>query len=223
MTDADGQPRGALLLDVDGTLLDTVYLHVYAWFRAFQEAGHEVSCFDISRQIGRPSPDLVTALLGRQDEHVVAGHARYWEPLRPLCLPFHRAGELVRTATERGLRVVYCTSASQQDTEVFRAKLGADSFVHGVVSAADVEHGKPAPDIVRRSVQVAGVDADRAVMVGDTVYDIRAAAAAGVPAIGVLAGGIGEKELRDAGATAVYGNVSELLDDLDASPVGRLS
>jgi phosphoglycolate phosphatase-like HAD superfamily hydrolase len=66
------------------------------------------------------------------------------------------------------------------------------------------------------------VEPDRAVMVGDTVYDVRAASAAGVACIGVLVGGIGELELREAGAAAVYGNVAELLADLDASPVGAL-
>jgi HAD superfamily hydrolase (TIGR01509 family) len=222
MTDpAPDRPR-ALLLDVDGTLLDTVYLHVVAWWEAFRAAGDDVSGFDLHRAIGRGSEDLVQRLVGREDPAVVDGHAERWAPLRERCSPFHRAAELVRTAAGRGLAVVYCTSGSEQDTQDFRAKLGCDDVVAAVVSSGNVERSKPEPDIVRAALEAVGARPEDAVMVGDTVYDVRAAAAAGVPCIGVLCGGIGELELREAGAAAVYGNPSELLDDLDASPVGTL-
>ncbi len=212
----------ALVLDVDGTLLDTVYLHVLAWWEAFEEQGHQVSCFDIHRAVGRGSDELVETLLGVPDEAVVEGHSRGWAPLRERCRPFHGVQELIRTCADRGLRVVYATSGSEEDTADFRDKIGCDDVVHAVVSSADVETSKPAPDLVRLALEVAGVEPDRAVMVGDTVYDVRAAKAAGVACIGVLVGGIGELELREAGAAAVYGNVAELLADLDASPVGAL-
>jgi phosphoglycolate phosphatase-like HAD superfamily hydrolase len=212
----------ALLLDVDGTLLDTVYLHVLAWWEAFEEQGHEVSCVDIHRAIGMGSSELVPALIGAPDEAVVEGHSRGWAPLRERCRPFHQVPELIREVAARGVRVVYATSGSEDDTEAFRDKLGCDDVVHAVVSSGDVEQAKPAPDIVLAALDAAGVAPERAVMVGDTVYDVRAAAAAGVPCIGVLAGGIGEKELRDAGAVAVYGNIAELLEGLDDSPVGAL-
>jgi phosphoglycolate phosphatase-like HAD superfamily hydrolase len=212
----------ALLLDVDGTLLDTVYLHVLAWWEAFEEQGHEVSCFDIHRAIGMGSSALVEALLGRPDDAVVEGHSRNWAPLRDRARPFHQVPELIREAAARGLRVVYATSGSEEDTKAFRDRLGCDDVVHAVVSSGDVENAKPAPDIVQAALEAAGVPPERAVMVGDTVYDVRAAAAAGVRCIGVLAGGIGERELVDAGAAAVYGNAAELLDGLDGSPVGEL-
>ena len=85
-----------------------------------------------------------------------------------------------------------------------------------------MEHAKPAPDIVRAALEAVGVAPQDAVMVGDTVYDVRAAAAARVACIGLLCGGVGERELQEAGAVAVYGNPADLLRDLDASPVGRL-
>jgi phosphoglycolate phosphatase-like HAD superfamily hydrolase len=212
----------ALVLDVDGTLLDTVYLHVLAWWESFLEAGHQVSCLDIHRAIGRGSSDLVETLLGKADEQVVEGHSRRWAPLRERCLPFHDAPELVRRGAERGLSVVYCTSGDEQDVEDFRRKLGCDDVVSAVVGAADVAQSKPAPDIVRAALAAVDVSPDRAVMVGDTVYDVRAARAAGVACIGLRSGGISERELRDAGAVAVYGNPSQLLQELDASPVGML-
>ncbi|HVM27719.1 MAG TPA: HAD family hydrolase [Mycobacteriales bacterium] len=212
----------ALVLDVDGTLLDTNYLHVIAWWEAFRDAGQEVSGFDIHRAIGRGSGDLVKTLIGREDDGIVEGHARNWEPLRKQCIPFHGVPELIRTCAERGMKVVYCTSGSPEDVEDFREKIGCDDVVEAVVNSADVDNSKPEPDIVRAALDAVGVEADRAVMLGDTVFDVRAAHAAGVTCIGLVCGGISEQELEEAGADAVYGNVSELLQELDDSPVAPL-
>ena len=218
MTDAPA----AVLLDVDGTLLDTNYLHVMAWWESFVAEGHAVSCFDIHRNIGRGSADLVEQLVGTSDDAVVEGHSERWAQVRDRMQPFHRAAELHRVCAERGLRVVWATSGSPDDVEAFRKVLGVDDVVHGVVDTGDIENSKPAPDVVRAALETAGVPAERAVMVGDTVYDIRAAKAAGVPCIALLGGGIGEKELTDEGPAAVYGNCSELLDAFDSSPLGAL-
>ena len=227
MTDSSSAPgappsRPALVLDVDGTLLDTNYLHAIAWWEAFRAAGHEVSGFDIHRAIGRGSADLVQTLVGTADESIVEGHARNWAPLREQCIPFHGVPELIRTCADRGMQVVYCTSGAPEDVEDFRKKIGCDDVVSAVVDSSEVEDSKPAPDIVRAALDAVGAAPERAVMVGDTVYDVRAAHAAGVTAVGLVCGGISEQELREAGAEAVYGNVSELLRDLDGSPVGAL-
>ena len=222
MTDPAPRRPTALVLDVDGTLLDTVYLHVIAWWESFREAGHEVSCFDLHRAIGRGSSDLVETLLGRPDERVVEGHAARWAPLRERCLAFHAVPELIRTAVGRGTQVVYCTSGSPEDVADFRAKIGCDDVVAAVVDSGDVERSKPAPDIVLAALEAVGVEPRDAVMLGDTVYDVRAAAAAGVACVGLMSGGIGESELREAGAVAVYGNPAQVLEDLDASPLGAL-
>jgi phosphoglycolate phosphatase-like HAD superfamily hydrolase len=228
MTDPTTAPPGAvetpsaLVLDVDGTLLDTNYLHVIAWWESFREGGHEVSGFDIHRAIGRGSSDLVETLLGEADDGVVEGHARNWAPLRERCIPFHDVPELIRAVAGRGVQVVYCTSGSPEDVEDFRERIGCDDVVSAVVNSGDVENSKPAPDIVHAALDAVGVRPDRAVMLGDTVYDVRAARAAGVDCIGLVCGGISEQELREAGAVAVYGNPSQLLADLEGSPVGAL-
>ena len=212
----------ALVLDVDGTLLDTVYLHVIAWWEAFMDGGYEVSGFDIHRAIGRGSEDLVQTLVGKSDDAVVEAHAKNWAPLRDKCIPFHQVPELIRTCAERGIKVVYCTSGAPEDIDDFRQKIGCDDVISGVVNSSDVEQSKPAPDIVRAALDAVGVAPENAVMLGDTVYDVRAADAAGVACIGLMCGGIGERELQEAGAVAVYGNPSDLLQDLEQSPVGRL-
>jgi HAD superfamily hydrolase (TIGR01549 family) len=219
-------PPAAVLLDVDGTLVDTNYLHVLAWWESFLAEGHTVSCFDIHRAIGRGSSDLVETLIGEADEAAVQalvdGHAERWAPLRERMRPFHQAPELIRRCAELGLRVVWATSGSDDDLDDFRAALDCDDAIHAIVNSSDVERSKPAPDIVQAALEAAGVPAHRAVMVGDTVFDIRAAKAAGVPCIGLLAGGIGEQELRQEEPAAIYGNMADLLDDLPGSPIGRL-
>ncbi len=215
-------PPTALVLDVDGTLLDTVYLHVIAWWEAFRAAGYEVSCFDLHRAVGRGSSDFVASLVGHEDEAVVEGHATGWAPLRERCIPFHQVSELIREVASRGVQVVYCTSGAPEDIADFRAKIGCDDVIAAVVDSGDVEQSKPEPDIVRAALDAVGVAPEDAVMMGDTVYDIQAANAAGVACIGVMCGGIGERELQEAGAVAVYGNPSELLQDLDASPLAKL-
>jgi HAD superfamily hydrolase (TIGR01549 family) len=211
----------AVLFDVDGTLLDTVYQHVIAWWEAFAEAGHTVSGFDIHRAIGRGSDDLVRTLIGSSDDNLVDAHSKKWADLRERTTAFHQVPELLRHCRDRGLKVVLCTSGEAADLEFFVRAIGGDEPVHAVVSSEDVEKSKPSPEIVQRAVEAAGVRPEQAVMVGDTVYDIRAAAAAGVRCIGVMCGGIGEQELRAAGAVAVYGNPSELLEDFDRSPLAN--
>lgn len=212
----------AVVLDVDGTLVDTNYLHVVAWWESFLEAGEVITCTDIHRAIGRGSDDLVHQLIGRTDEAIVAGHARRWGAVRPRMQPFAKARELVRTCAERGLRVVWATSGSDEDLEDFRRVLDVDDAVHAVVSSSDVDRSKPHPDVVEAALEAAGVTAQRAVMVGDTVFDVRAARAAGIPCLSVLAGGIGECELRAEGPTAVYADLAALLGDLDHGPIGDL-
>ncbi len=207
---------------MDGTLLDTNYLHVLAWWESFLDAGYEVSCFDIHRALGHGGDELVETLVGQADDRVVEGHSERWAPLRERCLPFHGVAELIRATADRGVQVVYCTSGNEQDVEDFRRKIGCDDVVAAVVDSGDVEQAKPAPDIVQAALAAVGVAPQDAVMVGDTVYDVRAAAAAGVACIGLMCGGIGERELQEAGAVAVYGNPAELLRELDVSPVGRL-
>jgi HAD superfamily hydrolase (TIGR01549 family) len=203
---------GAVLFDVDGTLVDTVYQHVYAWWAAFEEAGHAVSGYDIHRAIGRGSSDLVESLIGEPDESLTAAHSKKWGEVRDRTTAFHRVPELLRHCAGAGLRVVLCTSGEAADLEFFVKAIGGDEPIHAIVSSEDVEQSKPSPEIVQKAVESAGVPAERCVMIGDTIYDVQAAKGAAVRALGVACGGIGEAQLTAAGASAVYGNPSELLD-----------
>lgn len=219
MTDAPG----AVLFDIDGTLVDSNYLHVHAWVQAFHELGRPIDAWRVHRGIGMGSSLLLAELLGddaeRLGDQAKDAHSRHYAELAHLQRPFDGARELVRAVAERGARTVLATSAGPDELEKLRAVLDLDDVLTGITSADDVEDAKPAPDLIHAALRIADVPASRAVMVGDTGYDVEAAARAGVPCVGLLTGGVGHAELMAAGAVAVFDDPRHLLRDLDASPL----
>jgi len=221
MTSAPRQP--VVLLDVDGTLVDSNYLHVDAWVRAFADVGLAVEGWRVHRCIGMGSTQLVDALAGddadRVRDDVTDAHSRHYAAAADLLRPFDGARELVRTLSERGQRAVLATSASPDELDRLRDVLDVEPELHAITSAQDVEEAKPEPDLVHVALEAAGVEPSGAVFVGDTVWDVEAAKKAGVPCVAVLSGGIGADELRAAGAVAIFDDAAALLADLDASPL----
>jgi HAD superfamily hydrolase (TIGR01509 family) len=169
------------------------------------------------------SAKLLEALLGdeldRLGDDAKERHTTHYERDAERLRPFEAAQDLLRAIAGRGLKVVLATSAPPHEFELLQKVLAVDDAVAEFTTAGDVSTAKPAPDVVQVALEKAGVDADAAVMVGDTVWDVEAAGRAGVRAIGVLSGGIGEGELREAGAIAVYEDVVALLRELDGSPL----
>ncbi|MGP4000071.1 HAD family hydrolase [Streptomyces sp. 8N706] len=221
----DGK-RGAVLFDVDGTLVDTTYLHTVTWWEAIRQAGHRVPMSRSHRAIGMGSDHLVPHLIGEdhdpgEGERISAGHrtlyAEYWTRLAPL----DGAADLLRACADRGWTVVLASSAHRDELEAMRRALGAEDAVSGVTSADDVDASKPAPDLVLQALDRAGPSAGRVVFVGDSVWDVAACERAGVPCLGVLSGGISRQELLDAGAAEVYEDPAELLDRLDDSLLAK--
>lgn len=216
----------AVLLDVDGTLVDSNYAHVYAWERAFREAGHPVDGWRVHRAIGMGSDLLIDELAGKAArdiaEEVADRHAIHYaaETLDVRALPGAR--DLVRTLARRGTRPVLATSADPDELDRLLGILDVSDALHAITSSGDVDRAKPAPDLIEAALGAADVPAERAVLVGDTVWDVQAADRAGVGCVAVLSGGIGAQELREAGAVAVYDDVAALLADLDDSPLARL-
>ncbi|MEU1071099.1 MULTISPECIES: HAD family hydrolase [unclassified Streptomyces] len=217
----------AAIFDVDGTLVDTNHLHVVCWWEAFRQAGHRVATHAVHRAIGLPSEDLIAHLLGEdrdkdQDSELSAAHtalyATYFERLAPIA----GAADLLRALDGRGWRVVLATSAGGAELGALRKAIDADDVIAGVASADDVASGKPAPDPVHQALELAGADAACSVFVGDTVWDMKAAAKAGVRPLAVLAGGIPRRDLEESGAQAVYDDPADLLAALDDSPVAEL-
>ena len=214
--------RPAVLLDVDGTLLDTNYLHVLAWWQAFEDTGRgPVAMSAIHRAIGIPSDGLVRQLIGEDDEKTVDAHSRRYEPLRENVKPFPRTAELLRACADRGLAVVLATSGQESDLEWMMPAIGAEDVITGATTSGGADEGKPAPDLLAAAMRKHGLDPQRTVVVGDTVWDVEAAQRAGLPCIALTCGGIGGPELTDAGAAAVYDDPADLLEHLDASPLAR--
>ncbi|MEV4434394.1 HAD family hydrolase [Streptomyces sp. NPDC049585] len=223
---SEAHPRAAVF-DVDGTLVDTNYLHAVTWFEAFRQAGHRVAMTDIHHTVGMGSDRLMDRLLGEDrdrdgDAAISAAHSTLYATWFERLAVLDGAPELLRALSDRDWRVVLATSAKGAELAALRRALGADDAIRAATSADDVEESKPAAEPVRVALEEADVPPQRALFVGDTVWDVEAARAAGVDCIALLSGGIGRDDLERAGAIAVYRNPAALLAALDDSPFGRM-
>lgn len=216
----------AVLFDIDGTLVDSNYLHVHAWCRAFRETGIVVESWRIHRAIGMDGSQLVKSLSGGADEiarqRASQLHSRYYAELSPLLSLLPGARELLDGVAARGMQVVLATSAPEDELARLRSLLDSEDLISAVTSSEDVDTAKPEPDIVAVALDRAGVPASRAVFVGDSVWDAQAAARAGVISIGVRSGGVSGQELCSAGATLVFDNPYDLCEHIDVSAIAEL-
>lgn len=215
-----------MLFDIDGTLVDSNYLHVHAWQQAFHEVGLPVQAWHVHRSIGMDGSTLVEELSDGADDDVQKRlkdfHTRHYEAGADLLTALPGARGLLQRVADLGLQVVLATSAPENELAMLRTTLDCDELVSAITSSEDVEEAKPRPDIVNVALKKAGVSARQAVFIGDTVWDVEASARAGVPCIAVLSGGVGRGELEKAGAAAIFDDAQELLDNLDGSPIGAL-
>lgn len=223
----DGGRRRGILFDVDGTLIDSSYIHTISWWGAFRQHGYDIPMASIHHFVGMGGDRLVDSLLPDDrdkslDPEVMASHAALYASHWPALRRFDGARELLAQCHAAGLAVALASSARNQDLQVMKSILDADAYIDGATSANDAEESKPAPDILVAALEAIGVDAADAVFVGDAVWDMEAAAALGIPAIGVTCGGVSAAELRDAGAVEVFEGPRDLLENLKTSAAGRL-
>jgi HAD superfamily hydrolase (TIGR01509 family) len=216
-----------VLFDVDGTLIDSNYLHVHAWHRAFTEAEVEVEAWRIHRSIGMDGSTLLATLAESADDETRSRlkdlHSRHYRETAPLLRRLPGARELLVAVDKLGLQIVLATSAPEDELSLLRQVLGSDDLVSAVTSSNDVDTAKPQPDIVQVALGRAGVDAGNAVFVGDTVWDVEACERAGVSTIAVLSGGVSRGELEMAGAQAVFENPRDMCDHLDGTAIAMLA
>jgi HAD superfamily hydrolase (TIGR01509 family) len=212
----------ALIFDLDGTLVDTVYAHVFAWQRALAEAGLPLDGWRIHRRIGMSGGLFARAVareVGRplSDEETEAVQRRHGELFRELLSerrPLPGAVELLRELREA--RVVHGIATSGRRPEI-DASLEALGVGEGtvVVERGEVRRAKPEPDLFLEAARRLGVEPTDCYVVGDAVWDLLAARRAGMLSVGLLSGGYGEDELTRAGAFRVYRDAEELRASLD--------
>lgn len=211
-----------VLFDVDGTLFDTNYLHALAWSRALRDAGEWAPMHAIHRLVGMGGDQLVPRLLGHESPRAVAARPGRYKELAGDVRAFPRAAEIVREVHGLGLTVVLATSAPDEELRMLREALDADDAIGGQTTADDIERSKPDPEVFVRAMRRCSIDPRRALAVGDSVWDVEAARAAGIGCVTVESGGFSQHELNEAGSRHVYRDVAELLDQLLTSPLAQL-
>lgn len=219
--------KRGVLFDVDGTLVDSNYLHAVAWWQAFRRFDYDVPMSAIHRAIGMGGDKLVEHLLGDRDEdrdeQLDSTHGAIFSTWWPSLRSFDGTRELLSICADKDLTVVLASSASDAELKVLRTVIDADPAISAATSSADAEESKPAPDILQSALDSSGLAASDTVFVGDSVWDVKAAAALEIPTIGLLCGGTSEAELRDAGAEEIWNNPRELFESLGDSLLGRLA
>jgi phosphoglycolate phosphatase-like HAD superfamily hydrolase len=212
-----------VVLDLDGTLVDSVYQHVTAWQAAFHDVGLHVSGVRIHEAIGMGGDRLVAAVAGASCEAAVGEEVRklhdsYFRSGLRTISPLDGAPELVESLAERGHRLVLASSSETDLVDALLEIVGISHHLHAVVTGSDDAASKPAPDMVQLAIERAG-SRGPAVVVGDATWDAESAAAAGVPSIGLRSGGVSTERLLSAGAAAVFDGPRDLLLHLDESPL----
>jgi HAD superfamily hydrolase (TIGR01509 family) len=215
---------GAMIFDIDGTLIDSNPAHVEAWVRAFGRLGYKVAADRISVEIGKGGDKLVPSILGASADRADGDRLRDAQKEAFLALAkrtrlpvFPEAREVLTELRRRGLRTALATSSSGEQLDGLFASAGIDfrELVDQTTSADDAAASKPSPDIVEAALGKLGLAPGECAMVGDTVYDAEACRAAGVACLGVRSGGNDPATLMRAGARGVWRDTADLLQHLD--------
>jgi HAD superfamily hydrolase (TIGR01509 family) len=219
--------RSGVLFDVDGTLVDTTFLHAVCWAEALRQHGHVVPMSEVHHLIGMSGDKLLDAVVGEDrdkddDEKLEAAHLTLYRQHWGRLVPLPGAADLLAACAERGLAVVLASSASAEELAALRSALDADEAITEATSSADVDAGKPAPDILQAALEQSGLAADDVVFVGDARWDGEAAERAGVTFVGVTCGGTPAEVLRAAGAVEVWRDPAEVMEHLADGAIGRL-
>ncbi len=215
----------AVILDIDGTMIDSNDAHAQAWVDTCAEFGYDIKFDDVRWLIGMGGDRVLPKLTGLQEDSAEGKkilerrgeifRTRYLPKLRP----FPGARELLERITADGYKIVVATSASEEDLEALLKQANIADLIDHSANSDDADSSKPAPDIIEAALKRGGVGPGEAIMLGDTPYDVAAAQRAGIPTIALLTGGWTADELR--GALAIYEDPAALLADYSSSPLGK--
>ena len=229
MTQTPRAPGAALrtvLLDVDGTLIDSNDGHARAWIGALRAHGYIVPFEQVRPLIGMGGDKLTPRLTGLDPESGEAERISetrselFLEQELPTLQATRGARPLLEHMLGLGLELVVATSAKQDEVRALLEQSGVSDLIQLASSADDAERSKPDPDIVQAALRLSRSQVAHSVMIGDTPYDVEAAARARVPAVALRCGGWWDDEAL-ARATAIYDDPADLLAHFDDSPLGR--
>ena len=217
----------ALLCDIDGTLVESNWLHAEAWQRSFAEMGIDLDLEDVRRQIGKGGDELIPVFVSWWRRPAVSAplkayrkhlfHTEYLSKVKA----FPRAKEFLTRLKEANIRPALATSASAEDLATYKQIVGMEELIEEESNADDTERAKPHPDIFAATLKKLSLPANKVLALGDTPYDAEAAGKAGISTIGVMSGGWSRDELLEAGCIEVYRDVAELLEHFDESALRR--
>jgi HAD superfamily hydrolase (TIGR01509 family) len=218
-------PGKIAILDIDGTLVDTNYQHAIAWYRAFRRHGIVLPVWRIHRHIGMGGDQVIAALTDERTEHnqgdeIRSTESEVYRDLIDEVETMQASRELIEELKARGHTVILASSAKGWEVDHYLNLLDARDLADGWTTSEDVQATKPEPDLVHAALERAGEEDRDAVMVGDTPWDVRAAANAGVQTLAVLTGGFAADELKESGAKAVFESVAELRSRLGQTVLG---
>ena len=206
-----------VVLDVDGTLVDSVYAHVWSWREAFRRHGLDVPAWRIHRAIGMGGDRLVTAVTNAAVERTVGDQVRaaqkeVYRNLADHLVPTPGAEDLLSGCKQHGLKVAVASSGSREDTEAAIVLLEGRHHIDVIVTGDDTDATKPDTEPVQRALD--RIEGETALVVGDATWDMESARRAGHAAVGLLTGGVGRGELLEAGAALVFEDPAELAEAL---------
>jgi HAD superfamily hydrolase (TIGR01509 family) len=214
-----------VILDVDGTLVDSNDAHAHAWVDALAEHNVYVEYEKVRSLIGMGGDKLLPEVSGSEEETPEGERIskRRGEIFKERYLPklkaFPSTRELLQRMRAEGLKLVVASSAKEDELNPLLKIAGAGDLVEEKTSSDDAENSKPDPDIVKAALKSSGLAADEVLMLGDTPYDIESASRAGVRVIAVRCGGWKDEDLS--GAVAIYDGPADLLADYDTSPLSN--
>jgi HAD superfamily hydrolase (TIGR01509 family) len=218
---ANSQP--AFIFDLDGTLIDSVYQHVLAWRQALESVGIDLPVWKIHRRIGM-SGGLFVAALARELNHPLTTdeaarigelHAEFFAPLAKDVRLLPGSRQLLQTLNERNVAWAVATSGHMRSARHGLEMLGVLDGPAPIITRDLVKYAKPDPDLFLAAADKLGIEIENAWVIGDSIWDLLAARRARALGVGLLSGGYGEGELRDAGAYRVYNDPADMFDHLD--------
>jgi HAD superfamily hydrolase (TIGR01549 family) len=207
----------ALIIDVDGTLVDSNYHHVLAWQRALRANGFEAEAWKVHRYVGKGGDKMVASVAGEEAERergddIRQAEAELFTDLIGEVRAFRDASSFVRDVADAGFGVILASSAKEREVEHYLDLLEVRDVIDGYTSSADVDQTKPHPSLIEAAREkCSGSDA---LMIGDSIWDVEAAKRAGLECLAVLTGGFSSHELSAAGASRVQPGLGDLLEHL---------